>query len=125
MPVSAPSPGPISTTRSAGVGATRSTMARAIVPSRRKCCPRARRLLSEGTARRGLRRRARRELARERREDAPHLLGGGLSVAGVVDDEVGQLRLLGERHLAGDLPAPLHVVGAVTAPEARHLRRLV
>src|SRR5437588_631429 len=44
-PVKAPCPGPISTARSAAVGATRSTIARAMPPSRRKCWPSAPRVV--------------------------------------------------------------------------------
>src|SRR4029453_14289718 len=59
------------------------------------------------------RRRSGREFGHERREDSPHLGGGRLAIAGVVDDVVGELGLLGEGHLAGDLSPPLRLVGAV------------
>src|SRR5262249_30500728 len=55
----------------------------------------------------------------------PHPLRGRLAGAGVVDHVVGQLGLLGERHLAGDLAPVLRVVGAVPAVEAGHLGRVI
>src|SRR5262245_13569187 len=99
--VSAPSPGPISTTRSRSVGATRSTMARAMPGSRRKCWPRARRLPA-GT---------RLEIGEEGAVDLAHAGLGGPAIAGVVDHVVGERGLVAERHLVGDAPLD---VGAIT-----------
>src|SRR5437867_1209695 len=115
-PVSAPCPGPISTTRSAGVGATRSTIARAMPGSRRKCWPRARRL-SPGT-------RSGREVARQRGVHLARARLGGGAVAAVVDDVVGELDLLGQRHLARDAARAVGGVG-VARDEAGALRGLV
>src|SRR5205807_9083750 len=90
----APSPGPISSTRSAGVGARRSAMLRATPASRRKCWPSARRLLASGI-----------ELLAERPVNLPHPCLGGYQLARVVDQVVGKPGLLVERHLASD-PSP-------------------
>src|SRR5882672_11532991 len=109
-PVKAPCPGPISTARSAAVGATRSTIARAMPPSRRKCWPSARRL-PPGT-------RSRPEVAHEGRVHLARARLGGRTVPGVVDDVVRELGLLGQRHLAGDAALAVGGVGI-----ARHQAR--
>src|SRR5882672_7324344 len=98
--VRAPSPGPISTTRSRAVGATRSTMARAIPGSRRKCWPSARRLPA-GT---------RLEVGEEGAIHLARARPGGRAITGVVDHVVGELDLLAERHLVGDPPLDIGAV---------------
>src|SRR2546427_604895 len=116
-PVSAPSPGPISTTRSAAVGATRSTIALAIPASRRKCWPSARRLVARTTPRL--------EVGQEGRVDAARLGDRRRAIARVVDDVVRQLRLLRDGHLAPDPLLRLRGAQRVARREAPGLRRRV
>src|SRR3989442_801642 len=98
-PVRAPAPGPISRTRSWVVGARRSTIARAIPASRRKCWPSARRLVARTPPRL--------EVGEERLVDPAHLGDRRLAIARVVDDVVRDLRLLRDRQLARDPPLGL------------------
>src|SRR5206468_12453884 len=116
-PVSAPSPGPISITRSAAVGATRSTIARAIPASRRKCWPSARRLVARTPPRL--------EVGQEGRVDAARLGDRRLAIARVVDDVVRQLGLLRDGHLAPDPLLRLRGAHRVARREAPGLRRRV